>query len=70
MKNEKHLIDLVILHSQLYKKYQYKENEIGFYDNLKQLQDLIGATCLDTTLDYVILKTEEALNTVKEMVVV
>lgn len=66
-KNEKYLIDQVILHSQLYKKYQYKENEIGFYDNLKQLQDLIGATCLDTALDYAILKAEEALNTVKEM---
>ena len=52
--NEQFLIDQIILHSQLYKKYQYKENEIGFYQNLEALRVLKGLSTQDDALDYAI----------------
>lgn len=55
--SEKYLIDQIILHSQLYKKYRYKENEIGFYDALESLRTLKRLGTLDDALDYAILKT-------------
>lgn len=58
--NEQYLIDQIILHSQLYKKYQYKENEIGFYQNLEALRVLKGIGTQDEALDYVIAKLEGA----------
>lgn len=56
--NEQFLIDQIILHSQLYKKYQYKENEMGFYQNLEALRVLKGIGTQDEALDYVIAKLE------------
>lgn len=40
--SEQYLIDQMVLHIGLYKKYQYKENEIGFYQNLEVLRVLKG----------------------------
>ncbi len=59
--NEQYLIDQIILHSQLYKKYQYKENEIGFYQNLEALRVLKGLNTQDEALDYAIEKSEGAM---------
>jgi hypothetical protein len=58
--NEQFLIDQIILHSQLYKKYQYKENEIGFYQNLEDLRKLKGFSNQDNALDYAIETLEGA----------
>ncbi|MFF2179386.1 hypothetical protein ACFVT8_23485 [Lysinibacillus sp. NPDC058147] len=56
--NEQLLIDQIILHSQLYKKYQFKENEKGFYQNLEALRVLKGLSTQDNALDYAIAFTE------------
>ncbi|WP_431808779.1 hypothetical protein [Lysinibacillus sphaericus] len=56
--NEQYLIDQLVLHVVLYKKYQYKENEIGFYQNLEALRVLKGLGTQDETLDYAISITE------------
>jgi len=51
---EQYLIDQLVLHIGLYKKYQYKENEIGFYQNLEDLRVLKGLSTQDEALDYAI----------------
>ncbi|POZ56218.1 hypothetical protein LYSIN_01001 [Lysinibacillus sphaericus] len=51
---EQYLIDQMVLHIGLYKKYQYKENEIGFYQNLEALRVLKGLCTQDDALDYAI----------------
>ena len=51
---EQSLIDQMVLHIGLYKKYQYKENEIGFYQNLEDLRVLKGLSTQDEALDYAI----------------
>jgi len=56
---EQYLIDQLVLHIGLYKKYQYKENEIGFYQNLEALRELKGLSTQDESLDYAIAITEE-----------
>lgn len=56
---EQYLIDQLVLHIGLYKKYQYKENEIGFYQNLEALRELKGLSTQDEALDYAIAITEE-----------
>jgi len=56
--SEQYLIDQMVLHVGLYKKYQYKENEIGFYQNLEALRVLKGLGTQDEALDYAILITE------------
>ncbi|WP_339258288.1 hypothetical protein [Lysinibacillus sp. FSL K6-3209] len=55
---EQYLIDQLVLHIGLYKKYQYKENEIGFYQNLEALRELKGLSTQDEALDYAIAFTE------------
>ena len=55
---EQYLIDQVVLHMGLYKKYQYKENEIGFFQNLEALRVLKGLSTQDGALDYAIAWTE------------
>lgn len=56
--NEQYLIDQLVLHVGLYKKYQYKENEIGFYQNLEALRVLKCLGTQDEALDYAISITE------------
>ena len=56
--NERYLIEQLVLHVGLYKKYQYKENEIGFYQNLEALRALKGLGTQDEALDYAISITE------------
>ncbi len=55
---EQYLIDQLVLHMVLYKKYQYKENEIGFYQNLEALRVLKGLSTQEEALDYAIAITE------------
>ncbi|WP_337982363.1 hypothetical protein [Lysinibacillus sp. C5.1] len=55
---EQYLINQMVLHIGLYKKYQYKENEIGFYQNLEALRLLKGLSTQDEALDYAIAVTE------------
>lgn len=55
---EQYLIDQMVLQMGLYKKYQYKENEIGFYQNLEALRVLKGLSTQDEALDYAIAWTE------------
>lgn len=55
---EQFLIDQIVLHTGLYKKYSYKENEIGFYQNLEALRVMKGLRTQDEALDYAILKME------------
>ncbi|GLC88675.1 hypothetical protein [Lysinibacillus piscis] len=50
--DEQYYIDQISLHVGLYKKYQYKENEIGFYQNLESLRKLKGFQTQDETVDY------------------
>ncbi|MEK5332681.1 MULTISPECIES: hypothetical protein [unclassified Lysinibacillus] len=50
---EQYLIDQMVLHTSLYKKYQYKENEIGFYQNLEALRVLKGLNTQDEALNYI-----------------
>lgn len=56
--NEQYLIEQIILHTGLYKKYGYKENEIGFYQNLEALRVTKGLATQDNALDYAIAFTE------------
>lgn len=58
---EQFLIDQIILHSQLYKKYGYKENEIGFYQNLEALRVMKDLGTQDEALNYAIECTEGAM---------
>lgn len=58
--NEQFLIDQIILHTGLYKKYGYKENEIGFYQNLEALRVMKGLATQDSALDYAIKFIERA----------
>jgi len=58
--NEQYLIDQIILHSQLYKKYQYNENAMGFLQNLEDLRKLKGFDTQDEAMDYAIEKLEGA----------
>lgn len=58
--NEQFLIDQIILHSRLYKKYGYKENEIGFYQNLEDLRLMKDFATQDEALDYAIKFTERS----------
>ncbi len=55
---EQYLIDQLVLHIGLYKKYQYKENEIGFYQNLEALRILKGLGTQNEALDYAIASAE------------
>ncbi len=55
---EQYLINQLVFHIGLYKKYQYKENEIGFYQNLEALRLLKGLSTQDEALDYAIALTE------------
>lgn len=52
--NEQFLIDQIILHIGLYKKYGYKENEIGFYQNLEELRVMKDFATQDEALEYAI----------------
>lgn len=64
---EQYLIDQMVLHIGLYKKYQYKENEIGFYQNLEALRVLKGLNTQDEALDFALqlLKELRLYETVK-----
>ena len=52
--NEQFLIDQIVLHIGLYKKYGYKENEIGFFQNLEDLRVMKDFATQDEALDYAI----------------
>ncbi|MFJ3386299.1 hypothetical protein [Lysinibacillus sp. NPDC086135] len=58
--NEQYFIDQMVLHVGLYKKYQYNENAMGFYQNLEDLRKLKGLDTQDEALDYAIEKMEGA----------
>lgn len=58
--NEQYFIDQMALHVGLYKKYQYNENAMGFYQNLEDLRKLKGLDTQDEALDYAIEKMEGA----------
>jgi len=58
--DEQYLIDQMVLHVGLYKKYQYNENAMGFYHNLEDLRKLKGFDTQDEAMDYVIEKLEGA----------
>ncbi|MGE7951910.1 hypothetical protein [Lysinibacillus xylanilyticus] len=56
--NEQYFIDQLVLHVGLYKKYQYNENAMGFYQNLEDLRKLKGLDSQDEALDYAIEEME------------
>lgn len=58
--NEQYFIDQMVLHVGLYKKYQYNENAMGFYQNLEDLRKLKGFETQDEAMDYAIEKLEGA----------
>lgn len=51
---EKYYVEQIILHSQLYKRFQLDEHKDGFYSALSSLMVLNGLIDLDATLDYAI----------------
>lgn len=57
---EKYFIDQIVLYVGLYKKYQYNENAMGFYQNLEDLRKLKGFDTQDEAMDYAIEKLEGA----------
>jgi len=57
--DEQYFVDQMVLHVGLYKKYQYNENAMGFYQNLEDLRKLKGFDTQDEALDYAIAKLEE-----------
>lgn len=59
---EQYLIDQMVLHIGLYKKYQYKENEIGFYQNLEALRVLKGLNTQDAYMEDLGLTYRQAFN--------
>lgn len=55
---EQFLIDQIVCHSQTYKRFDEKENEIGFYEHLEALRVSKGLGTQDEALDYAIAFTE------------
>ncbi|GLC88239.1 hypothetical protein [Lysinibacillus piscis] len=50
--DEQYHIDQMILHAQLYGKYGYKENEIGFYQHIEVLRQRWGLATYDEAIDF------------------